>query len=34
VEGDTIGEFILKQERNAATDDARRALYDRLIAPR
>jgi hypothetical protein len=34
VEGDTVGEFILKHERDTTRDPARRAMFDQLLAPR
>ena len=33
VEGDAVGEFILKRERDSNTDQNRRALYDQLVQP-
>jgi hypothetical protein len=31
VEGDAVGEFILKRERDSNTDQSRRAMYDQLV---
>jgi hypothetical protein len=33
VEGDTVGEFILKNERDATHDPARRAMFEQLLSP-